>query len=666
MRCSRAGLLLSLSGAAVAAPTPTGLVNTTVYRVSPLAYPGLLNMDTGDAGGDIGFGMWELVMPMECRGGSGHGPQIGCQNGTGKYIHPGDPTNVFEKFSVQHNPIMGTYHNCNPNVDGPEAGVFNCDSMDFGEGHCLCSGPGEVRTSYDYYHEDCLNGTVFKKLTANETACQTACTAAAQCAAFAVPLGPNGGVCHLMKEPLIQWNGGATVSPCRCAIRQQGSLDVPSDDCACFKFNHVAMGFQYQGNQAGIVPGMPCTVSTTKASCDNTDDCQWNNGGCFSYTCSNHTTQTQCEQDHWECKWNTTAATPYCGEFMCANYTTAASCNAQSDSDCAWDAGTCRGGWHSSPSHKWRETTEAMMAGHWYSTQAVGKCNSTDTATEAEDGDCAWRVAEVLNVVNADCVNNKIIAEVERRNASCFNALPTGQKGNRSSDGWITCLFHGLLGDRATGSPALKGGGLNTLAEVQELRSEILKLWTGAFMSDDSVTGCPTIPSNNTADPFDATQAPVGVEPLTLFVKGELQLDATQPDPASMAGVLTNRNSMDAPAFVLDALWRTARPTLCSESGTSGDDACLLPHSLLGDSSVSADTVVTQVKVLANTFYGQFANCAPAADAPWIAAAIANGTAVLDATDDAATWTCAADCEWLSSLSPPCFMGGKNWAATCV
>ena len=36
--------------------SPAGLVNITVYRVSPLTYPGLLNMDTGDPSGDIGFG----------------------------------------------------------------------------------------------------------------------------------------------------------------------------------------------------------------------------------------------------------------------------------------------------------------------------------------------------------------------------------------------------------------------------------------------------------------------------------------------------------------------------------------------------------------------------------------------------------------------------------
>ncbi len=33
-------------GAVASALQPPGLVNLTVYRVSPLAYPGLLNMDT--------------------------------------------------------------------------------------------------------------------------------------------------------------------------------------------------------------------------------------------------------------------------------------------------------------------------------------------------------------------------------------------------------------------------------------------------------------------------------------------------------------------------------------------------------------------------------------------------------------------------------------------
>jgi hypothetical protein len=62
-------------------------------------------MDTGDPGGDIGFGLWEIAMPMGCR--AAHHMNIGCANGTGDYIHPGDPTNVYEKFRVEMNPLLG-------------------------------------------------------------------------------------------------------------------------------------------------------------------------------------------------------------------------------------------------------------------------------------------------------------------------------------------------------------------------------------------------------------------------------------------------------------------------------------------------------------------------------------------------------------------------------
>eukprot|EP01045_Picozoa_sp_COSAG04_P032551 COSAG04_NODE_6418_length_1331_cov_2.172078_4_plen_41_part_01 len=39
-------LYMALGTAVTAATTPTGPLNLTLYRVSPLAYPGLVNMDT--------------------------------------------------------------------------------------------------------------------------------------------------------------------------------------------------------------------------------------------------------------------------------------------------------------------------------------------------------------------------------------------------------------------------------------------------------------------------------------------------------------------------------------------------------------------------------------------------------------------------------------------
>ena len=71
------------------ATRPTGTANITVYRVSPSNYTGLTNMNSGDAGGDIAFGLWSLMFPMMCRSG-GDDDNIGCPSGTGRYIEQGE------------------------------------------------------------------------------------------------------------------------------------------------------------------------------------------------------------------------------------------------------------------------------------------------------------------------------------------------------------------------------------------------------------------------------------------------------------------------------------------------------------------------------------------------------------------------------------------------
>lgn len=177
------------------------------------SYPGLLNMDTGDPSGDIGFGMWEIMMPMDCRGGSRH-MNIGCGgttagNGTGKYIKPGDPTNVYEQFVVEVNSLYGECelaptnvraqfivvacssmwrlrtraarmmggsavadNDCNPVLEGPQAGMFTCEASDDGT-HCACAGHTAVK--WEEWDDDCLNGTVYSAQAINASACRAAC-----------------------------------------------------------------------------------------------------------------------------------------------------------------------------------------------------------------------------------------------------------------------------------------------------------------------------------------------------------------------------------------------------------------------------------------------------------------------------------------------------------
>jgi hypothetical protein len=121
------------------------------------------------------------------------------------------------------------------------------------------------------------------------------------------------------------------------------------------------------------------------------------------------------------------------------------------------------------------------------------------------DSPSARRVAEVESVKNATCINGKIVAEVEKLNASCFAALPDAKNmttvrysavhsdlpthlppprssppslalkaGWRRQDGWIECFFNSLFGNRTTDSPALGGNWLRSLEDAAALRDKIL------------------------------------------------------------------------------------------------------------------------------------------------------------------------------------------------
>ena len=352
-------------------------------------------------------------MPMDCRGGSQHN-NIGCGgttagNGTGKYIKPGDPTNVYEKFVVEANALFGEYNDCNPILDGPDAGTFACEAEDDGT-HCVC--PGHVGVEWQQMWDDCLNGTVYSALRVNASACQARCADDSKCDAYALPEGDGANVCHLLKQPLIFWEGGQHKSSCQAQIKEISSLGVPGSECACNRFAHVAVGKQL--NSFGSVPGLPCVDFKTERTCDNTDGCQWRpgccrwtghgqgddgwdcddccknchccdgdacddcdccpfgrafqnkhpnaSGLCQPHTCANHTCSSDrrpqdcaddCNGDD-DCVWNNKTQT--CGQFACSNLKTAKTCGEFSRRDCSWDeANGCSGGWnHNSPPNVWR------------------------------------------------------------------------------------------------------------------------------------------------------------------------------------------------------------------------------------------------------------------------------------------------------------------------
>lgn len=78
------------------------------------------------------------MFPEMCKGAMGQMMNIGCQNGTGKYITPVDADIVYEKFEIEANTLFGDYQDCNPLLKGPKAGVFACEG-DSGQANCSCA-----------------------------------------------------------------------------------------------------------------------------------------------------------------------------------------------------------------------------------------------------------------------------------------------------------------------------------------------------------------------------------------------------------------------------------------------------------------------------------------------------------------------------------------------
>ena len=94
-----------------------------VYRVTPIGVPGLTNMDTADAAGDVYFGLFQLALPLLCAQ-PGMATNMGwCTNR--KWLSGGEHVMVYRKFELEARLPLGIYARCNPNVDN---GTFSCCS----------------------------------------------------------------------------------------------------------------------------------------------------------------------------------------------------------------------------------------------------------------------------------------------------------------------------------------------------------------------------------------------------------------------------------------------------------------------------------------------------------------------------------------------------------
>eukprot|EP00658_Telonema_sp_P-2_P061336 TRINITY_DN50042_c0_g1_i1.p1 TRINITY_DN50042_c0_g1~~TRINITY_DN50042_c0_g1_i1.p1 ORF type:complete len:396 (-),score=75.78 TRINITY_DN50042_c0_g1_i1:425-1612(-) len=215
---------MSLIAMGLAAHTP--LTNITIYRLTPMNYTGVTNMDTGDAAGDTMFGMNQLTLPQLCPS----TPDFTwCANR--QYLSGGGAKMVYTEFVVEAEARFGQYNACNPDN---ETGIFSCISRQNGTGV-----PPQCATGFSLESQDCLNGTVLHRvlihgnLSQAEGGCCEACTAAgAACGGWNLmpgELDPASWSCEVLKndQALVEWEDAAVRVGCRAAY-------TDSDAHACW------------------------------------------------------------------------------------------------------------------------------------------------------------------------------------------------------------------------------------------------------------------------------------------------------------------------------------------------------------------------------------------------------------------------------------------------
>jgi hypothetical protein len=202
-----------------AVATASSWVNVTVYRTTPINYTGLTNMDSGDARGDVMFGMSQLLLPQLC---AVEPSFLWCQNR--QYLSGGSAHMVYSEFAVEADSRFGDYAPCNPNKT---TGKFEC--MQFGSGR---KNPPTCDKHYFVYFMDCLNGTAYKTLPhATQAECCGNCTAdGSKCKAWNMPKADEPG-CELLTDPLVQWDGGQSLGGCLAGEKLDPNGGFSPDKC---------------------------------------------------------------------------------------------------------------------------------------------------------------------------------------------------------------------------------------------------------------------------------------------------------------------------------------------------------------------------------------------------------------------------------------------------
>merc|ERR1712086_361423 len=117
---SSSPVLIVLAAFAVTISSAKPLQNISIYRLTPINYTGVTNMDTGDAAGDVMFGLNQMLLPQLCP----MEPDFTwCANR--QYLSGGGAHMVYTQFTVESDARFGEYNACNPNAD---TGIFECET----------------------------------------------------------------------------------------------------------------------------------------------------------------------------------------------------------------------------------------------------------------------------------------------------------------------------------------------------------------------------------------------------------------------------------------------------------------------------------------------------------------------------------------------------------
>ena len=481
MRCTM-GVSVAVALLALPAVQAATWPSREVYRVTPINYTGLVNMDSSDPAGDVLFGIMQLELPFLCP----HMPDmLWCANR--KYLSGGSAHMVYRKFELQvRDNLFGDYAPCNPD---PDTGIFSCAQR-----HPGSNLPPQCGLFMRDIMNECLNGTVYHTATVNGAGgCCEVCEADPRCEGWAMPDGANGTSCEMMTGPLI-----ASPERGECLVATRAAAPMPCwwerspfnvtfapycdrKVCQCKAVEDWAVGFD-----AHVICHLPEVAAARTAVARASDalgsreavtyhpprNAYWNCSmdlfdKCSTLISKNVTACEVCARGISTCSAADAAALCDASPAACTAALTSV-CGSTYKTlheaqcfECAWDhadvlqgAGCNASGVGAVCVKETLPVTPVKMLedllgfacamdGTWFSTTEAAYCNGTKTA------DCWWDVAPTVVTVNQTCVDGNVLDAVFHHNSTCFETCE--QPYNISQYCPVQCVFSTISGNKAHG-----------------------------------------------------------------------------------------------------------------------------------------------------------------------------------------------------------------------